>query len=43
MESCFTLNGSGNGQIMQYIKLNIEKQSNEWKITGINVLDTLEQ
>ncbi len=43
MESCFTLSGSGNGHILQYIKLNIEKQNNEWKITGINVLDTLEQ
>ncbi len=43
MESRFTLSGSGNGQILQYIKLNIEKQSSEWKITGINVLDTLEQ
>ena len=43
MESCFTLSGSGNGQILQYIKLNIEKQDNEWIITGINVLDTLEQ
>lgn len=43
MESCFTLSGSGNGQILQYIKLGIEKQGSEWKITGINVLDTLEQ
>lgn len=43
MESRFTLSGSGNGQILQYIKLNIEKQESEWKITGINVLDTLEQ
>lgn len=43
MESRFTLSGSGNGYILQYIKLNIEKQNNEWKITGINVLDTLEQ
>lgn len=43
MESRFTLSGSGNGQILQYIRLNIEKQSSEWKITGINVLDTLEQ
>ena len=43
MESRFTLSGSGNGHILQYIKLNIEKQNNEWKITGINVLDTPEQ
>lgn len=43
MESRFTLNRSGNGQILQYVKLGIEKQENEWKITGISVLDTLEQ
>lgn len=43
MESCFTLSRSGNGQILQYVKLSIEKQNNVWKITGINVLDTLEQ
>lgn len=43
MESCFTLSGSGNGKILQYIKLNIGKQDNEWIITGISVLDTLEQ
>lgn len=43
MESRFTINRSGNGQILQYIKLGIEKQESGWKITGINVLDTLEQ
>ncbi len=43
MESRFTLSRSGNGQILQYVKLGIEKQENEWKITGISVLDTLEQ
>lgn len=43
MESRFTINRSGNGQILQYVKLGIEKQEDEWKITGINVLDTLEQ
>lgn len=43
MESRFTLNRSGNGQILQYVKLGIEKQEDGWKITGINVLDTLEQ
>ncbi len=41
MESRFTL--SRNGQILQYVKLGIEKQENGWKITGISVLDTLEQ
>ncbi|MCH5249988.1 MAG: hypothetical protein J1E98_08645 [Lachnospiraceae bacterium] len=43
MESRFTLSRSGNGQILQYVKLGIEEQENGWKITGINVLDTLEQ
>lgn len=43
MESHFTLSRSGNGQILQYVKLGIEKQENGWKITGISVLDTLEQ
>lgn len=43
MESHFTLNRSGNGQILQYIRLGIERQASGWKITGINVLDTLEQ
>lgn len=43
MESSFTLSRSGNGQILQYVKLGIEKQENGWKITGISVLDTLEQ
>lgn len=43
MESRFTLSRSGNGQILQYVKLGIEKQENGWKITGISVLDTLEQ
>ena len=43
MESRFTLNESSNGQILQYVKLGIEKQENGWKITGISVLDTMEQ
>lgn len=43
MENRFTLNRNGNGQILQYVKLGIEKQESGWKITGINILDTLEQ
>lgn len=43
MESRFTLNSSGNGYILQYIKLTVAKQDDEWKITGIEVLDTLER
>lgn len=43
MESRFTLSRSGNGQVMQYIRLCIEKQNDVWKITDIRVLDTLEQ
>lgn len=43
MESRFTLSRSGNGHILQYIKLSIENHENEWIITSISVLDTLEQ
>lgn len=43
MESIFSLSASKNGNIVQYLKLSVERQEDQWKITDIIILDTIEQ
>lgn len=43
MESRFTLSAGGNGSLIQYLKLTVEKKNDAWLITECNVIDTLEQ
>lgn len=43
MESRFTLSAGGNGSLIQYLKLSVEKENGVWLITDCHVIDTLEQ
>lgn len=42
-ESRFTLSAGENGSLMQYLKLSVEKENDEWLITDCYVIDTMEQ
>ena len=43
MEADFTVSRSGNGKILQYTKLFLEKTENGWKIDAYEPVDTIEQ